>query len=196
MTSLRLIILTFSGLLAGCSSLAGLEPRPPAPPVGSQPSISQRSVPLNGSGGQVLGSVTLRQGPSGLLLTIEGQEWPQGWHGVHLHGVGTCETPAFTSAGSHVNHAPAARPHGLMNWDGGPDGGDLPNVYAHADGTARAELLLPVTAASSLADLLDEDGLALVVHVAADDHQSQPIGGAGARMACAVLIAPAVAAED
>ena len=31
------------------------------------------------------------------------------------------------------------------------------------------------------------DGSALVIHAAADDHQTQPIGGAGARVACAVI---------
>jgi Cu-Zn family superoxide dismutase len=36
-------------------------------------------------------------------------------------------------------------------------------------------------------NLLDADGSAVVVHASPDDHLSQPIGGAGARVACAVL---------
>jgi Cu-Zn family superoxide dismutase len=35
--------------------------------------------------------------------------------------------------------------------------------------------------------LLDGDGSALLIHAAPDDHTSQPIGGAGARIACAAL---------
>ena len=35
--------------------------------------------------------------------------------------------------------------------------------------------------------LLDADGSALVIHANADDHSSQPIGGAGDRVACAVI---------
>lgn len=123
----------------------------------------------------------MRRGPEGLLFTIEGEGWPQGWHGVHLHAVGSCEAPAFTSAGGHVNHAVNARPHGLLNHDGGPDNGDLQNVYAHSDGTARAEVYLHGQAASN-------QGLAFVVHASPDDHISQPIGGAGGRIACAVLV--------
>ena len=38
--------------------------------------------------------------------------------------------------------------------------------------------------------LLDADGSALVIHANADDHASQPIGGAGDRVACAVIKAP------
>ena len=35
--------------------------------------------------------------------------------------------------------------------------------------------------------LLDDDGSALVIHAQQDDHITQPIGGAGGRVACAVL---------
>ena len=38
--------------------------------------------------------------------------------------------------------------------------------------------------------LLDADGSALVIHANPDDHSSQPIGGAGDRVACAVIKAP------
>jgi Cu-Zn family superoxide dismutase len=35
--------------------------------------------------------------------------------------------------------------------------------------------------------LKDADGSALVIHAAADDQTTQPIGGAGERVACAVI---------
>ena len=35
--------------------------------------------------------------------------------------------------------------------------------------------------------LRDADGSALVIHASPDDHMSQPIGGAGGRIACAVI---------
>jgi len=34
---------------------------------------------------------------------------------------------------------------------------------------------------------LDADGSALWIHASPDDHTSQPIGGAGARVACAAI---------
>jgi Cu-Zn family superoxide dismutase len=138
----------------------------------------------------------MQAGPHGLLLTLEGENWPQGWHGVHLHAVGTCEAPSFSSAGSHVNHADTPHPHGLLNWDGGPDSGDLPNAYAHADGIARAEVYVARTAAPDVEATARSTGLALIVHASPDDHQSQPIGGAGARIACAVLYPAPPLAED
>ncbi|MDQ8027280.1 MAG: superoxide dismutase family protein, partial [Brevundimonas sp.] len=114
--------------------------------------------------------------------------WPAGWHGVHLHAVGKCEGPGFTTAGAHVNHAENARPHGLLNTSGGPDLGDLQNVFAHADGTANAEVYLSGAGLAAAGhDLMDTDGLSFLVHANADDHVSQPIGGAGARIACGVF---------
>jgi Cu-Zn family superoxide dismutase len=37
----------------------------------------------------------------------------------------------------------------------------------------------------TLPALKDADGSAVVIHANADDHMAQPIGGAGARVACA-----------
>ncbi len=81
--------------------------------------------------------------------------------------------------------------HGLLN-PAANETGDLPNLYAAADGTAMAEIFTPSVSLSvaDRAPLLDADGSALVIHAAPDDHTSQPIGGAGARVACAVIKGP------
>ena len=89
-------------------------PAPAAPPK------AMATAALKTAEGADAGLVTAYQGPKGLILRVTGQGWPAGWHGVHLHAVGSCEAPAFTSAGGHVNHAEGARPHGLLNTDGGP----------------------------------------------------------------------------
>ena len=66
--------------------------------------------------------------------------------------------------------------------------GDLQNVWAAEDGKAMAEVYL---AGAGLGmggvELMDADGLAFMVHASADDHVSQPIGGAGPRIACGVF---------
>ena len=87
-----------------------------------------------------------------------------------------------------MQHA-AKVPHGLLNPEG-PDDGDLPNLYVAEDGTAEAEIYstrVTLSGAEERAMLLDEDGAAIVVHEGSDDHMSQPIGGAGARVACAAI---------
>lgn len=141
---------------------------------------------INGQGAE-LGTVTLSQGATGLLIKVEATGLTPGWHGIHLHATGQCEAP-FTSAGSHIKHNTDGI-HGLLNPQG-PDNGDLPNVYADATGKVMAEVFTP---RARIADqgpgewLYDADGSALVIHANPDDHTSQPIGGAGDRVACAVL---------
>ena len=137
-----------------------------------------------GLSGATVGSVTAVQGMKGVLIRVEieaGGLTP-GWHGIHLHAVGDCsDTGTFTISGGH--HGKVEGGHGLMNPDG-PEEGDLPNIWVGEDGSARYETY---SSLFELAPALDADGLALVIHEAADDHVSQPIGGAGARVACSVI---------
>ena len=176
-----LIALGFSAVVSASCATAAQEP-----PSGLPDAPISAEIRL--SDGSPAGRVSMYRGPYGLLFRIEGENWPQGWHGAHLHAVGTCEGPGFQSAGGHVNHPENQRPHGLLNFQGGPDHGDLQNVYAHSDGVARAEVYLSGAGLGGNFDMADGDGLALVVHANPDDHTTQPIGGAGGRIACAVLI--------
>jgi Cu-Zn family superoxide dismutase len=140
--------------------------------------------------GRNVGRAILTQGPTGLLIRIEADGLTPGWHGAHIHAAGQCAAP-FTSAGGHINHGEPQAPHGLLNAQG-PDDGDLPNVFADAEGRVRAEVF--TTRARIARDgpgqwLWDADGSALVIHAAMDDHASQPIGGARARVVCGVMAA-------
>lgn len=157
----------------------------PAPAPAPQPVVT---AALKAADGSDAGTVTGYEGPMGMIFRVEGKGWPAGWHAVHLHAVGTCETPAFTSAGGHVNHAEGARPHGLLNKAGGPDLGDLQNIHANADGTANADVYLAWEGLNAHEEnYVDGDGLSFVVHASPDDYVSQPIGGAGPRIACGVF---------
>ena len=143
---------------------------------------------MNASGERV-GRAVLTQGPTGLIIRVEATGMTPGWHGIHIHATGQCDAP-FTSAGGHINHAEAA-PHGLLN-AGGPDDGDLPNVFADSQGRVNAEVFTTrarIAATGPGQWLWDSDGSALVIHANADDHAAQPIGGAGARVACGVMAA-------
>ncbi len=130
--------------------------------------------------GDPIGTVVMQQGSGGFLVTVMVEGIEPGPHGIHIHSVGTC-MPDFKASGGHINVD--NRQHGLLNPDG-PDNGDLANIYATADGTVQAELF---TALVDPDMLMDDDGSAIVIHENRDDHITQPIGGAGGRIACGVL---------
>lgn len=144
---------------------------------------AQKTAELKNASGASVGSVQMTAAPTGVLMTVTVKGLTPGWHGMHLHEKGDCSKSDFTSAGGHINHATAKKAHGLLNPQG-PDFGDLPNIFVAADGGGQAQAF---TTLVKLTDLTDADGSAVVIHAAADDHMSQPIGGAGARVACAVV---------
>ena len=147
------------------------------------------TTPIAGAGGKQLGTVTLTPAPTGVLIRIAAKGLTPGWHGMHFHAVGDCSDEGFKKSGAHINHAEHKMPHGLLN-PAGPDFGDLPNIYATADGTANAEVfttLVRLGGSGEKPNLTDTDGSALVLHANADDHSTQPIGGAGDRVGCAVI---------
>jgi Cu-Zn family superoxide dismutase len=149
---------------------------------------AQATAVISGAPG-VSGTATLRGGPQGVVLDLELAGATPGWHAVHFHEKGACSDPKFQSAGGHVNHAAAKRPHGLLNPQG-PDLGDLPNIFVAGDGSGRAQMyssLVSLNGAGDRPALLDADGSAIVIHAASDDYQTQPIGGAGERIACGVV---------
>ncbi|MDX1588085.1 MAG: superoxide dismutase family protein [Oleiphilaceae bacterium] len=138
--------------------------------------------------GNAVGEAHMDQGPNGVLVTLEIEGLPEGKKAIHIHGKGTCEDheAGFKDSGGHLN--PDGKKHGLMNEEG-PDAGDFNNFYVHDNGYGWAELFNPRASldGSYGAKILDEDGAALVIHENPDNHVDQPIGGAGSRIACAVI---------
>ena len=63
--------------------------------------------------GKTVGTASLRETKDGLLIIVNAKGLPEGLHAVHIHAVGKCESPAFTSAGGHFN--PLNKEHGLKN---------------------------------------------------------------------------------
>ena len=152
--------------LASCSTVE---------PTGGAP------MPLINGTGQTIGSVRAWQTAGGVSFRVTASGLPHGLHGVHVHSVGRCDGPDFTSAGAHWN--PAGKKHGMNN-PAGPHAGDLPNVEVAANGVLGATLTLP---GATMAALLDADGSALVIHRQADDYVTDPSGNSGPRIACAVI---------
>ncbi len=133
--------------------------------------------------GESRGTVNLSQNGGGLGLLVEVVGMAPGSYGAHVHAVGRCEAPGFTSAGAHWN--PAARQHGRLN-PAGSHYGDLPNLVVGADGRGRIQTPLS-GALTGEGGVFDADGAALVVHARPDDERTDPSGNSGDRIACAVL---------
>jgi Cu-Zn family superoxide dismutase len=142
------------------------------------------AVALVGSDGQQVGTVRMWETPGAVSFRVEADGFTVGRKGLHVHAVGRCDAPAFTTAGPHWN--PAARKHGLANPEG-PHGGDLANVPVAANGTLRETVVLN---GATLAAMRDADGSALVLHAREDDNVTDPSGNSGDRIACAVLSPP------
>jgi superoxide dismutase, Cu-Zn family len=147
-----------------------------------------KTIELQNAQHKAIGTATLTDAPKGVLLRVEASGLTPGWHGIHFHEKGDCSDAAFKAAGGHV-HAATPTVHGLLNPQANDDG-DLTNIHADAKGKVMAEIFSPLVSlngAGSRPALLDADGSALVIHAKPDDYNTQPIGGAGDRVACAVI---------
>ena len=74
---------------------------------------------LVNASGQSIGTVRAVQTSGGVTFRINAAGLPHGIHGVHVHSVGRCDPPDFSSAGPHWN--PTSRKHGTNN-PAGPHG--------------------------------------------------------------------------
>jgi superoxide dismutase, Cu-Zn family len=142
---------------------------------------------LKDKDGKSVGTASFRDTGDGVLVRVNVKGLSAGLHAVHIHAVGKCEGPAFTSAGGHFN--PGQKKHGYKSPDGA-HAGDLPNMLIAKDGSGRFEALTDaVTLRSGPNSVFDADGSALVVHVGVDDNVTDPTGNAGDRAACGVIVA-------
>jgi superoxide dismutase, Cu-Zn family len=131
--------------------------------------------------GKSIGSAKVAQSSHGIRLTVKVKGLEPGERGLHLHTVGLCEAPKFTTAGPHWN--PGGKQHGRDN-PMGSHAGDLPNLVIDAKG--RGSLAFDVHGAE-LAALMDSDGAALVIHAKPDDYKTDPTGASGDRVVCGVF---------
>jgi Cu-Zn family superoxide dismutase len=135
--------------------------------------------------GQKIGSAQVRTSGSGVRIDVEVSGLTPGLHGIHIHNVGKCDGPDFTTAGPHLN--PASKKHGKDNPQG-PHAGDLLNLQVKADGGGKATLLdSNATLGAGANSLFHEGGTSLVIHADADDYKTDPAGNSGARIACGVI---------
>jgi superoxide dismutase, Cu-Zn family len=137
--------------------------------------------------GAKVGAAKMKAVKDGVQISVKVMGLPAGDHGIHIHTVGKCEGPAFTTAGGHFN--PTSAHHGMNNtMDPHPHLGDLPNLKVTADGKGSATIIAKgVTLGDGANSLFHDGGTSLVIHEKADDYMTDPSGNSGSRIACGVI---------
>ena len=163
----------FAVIVAGCAGMATSG--------GASATAAIKNV-----SGQSVGTATLTEVSGGVRVVLDVHDLPLGEKGVHIHAVGKCDPPEFTTAGGHFN--PGGKQHGTLNPQG-PHAGDLPNIMIGANSRGRLETVTDrVTVSIGPISVFDADGSALVIHAGPDDLKTDPTGNSGARIACGVIV--------
>jgi Cu-Zn family superoxide dismutase len=102
-------------------------------------------------------------------------------HAIHVHQFGDCSAPDAMSAGGHYN--PEGHQHGLPETEK-RHAGDLGNLAADSEGKAHYEITVDNISIAGVKNPVI--GRAVIVHAKTDDG-GQPVGNAGARIACGVI---------
>jgi Cu-Zn family superoxide dismutase len=137
--------------------------------------------------GAKIGSAKITSTANCVKIAVTVSELTTGEHGIHIHTIGKCDGPAFTSAGGHFN--PTSAHHGIHNaQDPHPHLGDLANLKVDPSGEAKGTFSIEgVTLGDGPNSLFHDGGTSLVIHAKADDLTTDPSGNSGDRIACAVI---------
>ena len=185
--TLALAGLTAGALFAfGCSTThGGKSPSADAGAAAAAP-VAFATVQLSPTqGNTAAGTVTfaeMKDGTVHVVADLSGLA-PGPQHAMHVHEKGDCSAPDGSSAGSHYN--PEQHGHGLPPADP-RHAGDLGNVTADAKGSAHYEITVTNITVKGTKNPID--GRAVIVHAKPDDG-GQPVGNAGGRVACGVIVA-------
>ena len=172
---------------AGAGSVTPTDPgqSPTTAPMGETAAGDRREAQADfksAQGYKLSGEANLEEGANGVKIVVEIEDAPAGKRGIHVHEKGDCSDIPGKSMGEHF--APNAKAHGLPSAPA-RHLGDLGNIEIGKDGKARFEFTVPN------ANLKEKDpmsflGRAVVIHEA-EDKGTQPSGGSGKPIACALI---------
>ena len=168
----RALVVSAALMLAGCATMEDKAPL-------------SGGATLKDKDGKQVGVATLIQQPDGVRIAISGYRLPPGVHGLHIHAVGQCQPPEFTTAGAHFN--PMGKKHGTQSPEGA-HAGDLPNLDVAANGEGGVDIVSKaVTLGPGPTSLFGDNGTSIVIHTGPDDMKTDPTGNSGGRIACGVI---------
>lgn len=189
----RLTHISFAGLVA-LSCAATLNAQQSAP-VTAKATIAGEGI----TGTATFREVSSHTGPtdakfmtglSAVEITVQVTGLKPGPHGIHLHAVGKCEAPGFTTAGGHFDPGPSGMMDADMNHPFHM--GDMPNIVADAKGAAKWTFTTTrVTLSAGPLSVFDEDGTAIIIHANPDQGvtaESKAGLSGGPRAACGVVV--------
>ncbi|MBI5442208.1 MAG: superoxide dismutase family protein [Deltaproteobacteria bacterium] len=137
--------------------------------------------------GKSIGTITISEGPKGLVFNPKLTDLAPGPHGFHVHQNPDCaagmkdgkQVPGL-AAGGHYDPAATGKHEGH---EGKGHLGDLPVLTVGADGSATTAVTAPRLKMS------DVKGRSLMIHAGGDNYADQPapLGGGGVRVACGVI---------
>ena len=170
----RIVVVVVVGLLAAFPVFA-------ADAVVTMNLVNEQGV------GKSIGTITISEGPTGLVFTPQLTDLAPGVHGFHVHQNADCAAgmkdgkmvPGL-AAGGHYDPSSAGKhegPHGKGHL------GDLPSLTVGADGKASTAVTAPRL------KMADVKGRSLMIHAGGDNYADQPapLGGGGARVACGMI---------
>ena len=153
---------------------------------GIKGTVELREINAQTSGSHDMQHMT---GTKAVEITVNVSGLKPGTHGMHLHAVGKCEAPGFTTAGGHFDPGPASNMDPDMNHPFHM--GDLPNLVADAKGNATLKTVTTrVTLSAGPLSVFDADGTAIIIHGNPDQgttgEAKSGLSG-GPRVACGVI---------
>jgi Cu-Zn family superoxide dismutase len=111
-----------------------------------------------------------------------------GAHGVHIHEIGLCEAPGFTTAGSHLDLGPAGS-NVPVDANHPYHTGDIPNLIVSSTGRGfLSHISSRITLSPGPLSIFDANGSAVIVHLNPDRGETgMPGASGGPRIACGVI---------
>jgi Cu/Zn superoxide dismutase len=146
------------------TALVGFRPAATVPAAGAaEAAPTTARAQLIGTDGKPAGTAVLTTQGDHLRIEVAATGLAPGFHGLHIHTKGVCDPAAgFASALGHLGGEATNHPG---------HAGDLPSLFAGRDGVARSRVL---TDRVTLAQILDADGAAVMVHAGRDNFANIP----------------------